>query len=222
MTVKPSKRQTEGKSCGEGRAPFLVCPPPRFHARCQLHTCDKYNPTAVTRGWEPGEQWAGGDNSSPRPLRGLFSAGVGVSAHGSSESRWWSWGESLGWQRLSQGWGRGYYTAFTFGLLRKEQNPHDGTHRLLGKVGALTLCSPYLPSQSLQESNARGRLQIKKKKEYMKLQSDFCGADYPSSSDRTSLLWRTSFGRLQAMWSEEKKIRKTTPHTAAQREEADL
>lgn len=128
---------------------------PLFNVRCQLHTCDKYNPTAVIRGWEPGEEWAGGDNISPRPPRGLFSAGV--SAHGSSESRWWSQGESLSWQHLSQGWGRGYYTTFTFEV---ESDGCSGkgkptqTHRLPGKVGALTLCSPYLPSQSLQERNA--------------------------------------------------------------------
>lgn len=73
------------------------------------------------------------------------------------------------------------------------------THRQLGKAGAFTLCSPPLPSQISQGSNSQGRLQAKK---YVILHDGCCSADYPSSPDQTSLLWTTTFSRLQAEWSE--------------------
>lgn len=81
-----------------------------------------------------------GDSICPGPHTGSSQLGFQLAVP--EKGRWWSRGESLSWQLLSQGWGKAYYTTLTFGVESSGKSKPTPVHRQLGKAGALMLCSP--------------------------------------------------------------------------------
>lgn len=198
---KPFKMANGGEGFPRRKDTFSSPPPPWGFLMSDVKCTAVINktPTAVTGGWERGQEWDG-DSISPGPHRGSFQLGfqraVPRKAGGEAGVNHWA---GRFWVKAEE---RGDYTTFTFGVGSAESSGKSKptrTHRQLGRAGAFRLCSPPSPSQSSQGSNSQGRLQVK---QYVKLHSDSSKADYPSASDQTSLLWTDSFSRLQTTWSE--------------------